>query len=103
MHRDGAGVAHAGLAEVLPAVLHPRLLDQEEARRDVALLRDLWDAAADAGVGDGLAIVIPEDVLRGLGAVPHQTGQVHGEALLQVDVRAAQDLSVGLWEGQRGI
>ena len=103
MHRDGAGVAHAGLAEVLPAVLHPRLLDQEEARRDVALLRDLWDAAADAGVGDGLAIVIPEDVLRGLGAVSHQTGQVHGEALLQVDVRAAQDLGVGLWEGQRGI
>ena len=92
MHRDSAGVADAGPAEILPAVLHPGLLDEEEARRDVALLRDLGDAAADAGVGDGLAVVIPEDVLRGLGAVPHQAGQVHGEALLQVNVGAAQDL-----------
>ena len=38
----------------------------------------------------------PEDVLRGLWAVPHQAGQVHGEALLQVDVRPAQDLRVRL-------
>lgn len=96
VHRDAAGVAHAGLAEVLPAVLHPGLLDEEEASRDVALLRDLGDAAADAGVGDGLAVVIPEDVLRGLGAVPHQAGQVHGEALLQVDVGAPEDLGVRL-------
>ena len=95
MHRDAAGVAHAGLAEVLAAVLHPGLLDQQEARRDVALLRDLGDAPADAGVGDGLTIVIPEDVLRGLGAVPHQTGQVHSEALLQVDVGATKDLGEG--------
>ena len=95
MHRDAAGVAHAGLAEVLATVLHPGLLDQEEARRDVTLLRDLGDAAPDAGVGDGLAIVIPENVLRRLRAVPHQTGQVHGEALLQVDVGATQDLGEG--------
>ena len=96
MHRDAAGVAHAGLAEVLSAVLHPGLLDQEEARRDVALLCDLGDSAADAGVGDGLTIVIPEDVLGGLRAVPHQAGQVHGEPLLQVNVGAAQDLGVRL-------
>ena len=95
MHRDAAGVAHAGLAEVLAAVLHPRLLDQQEAGRYVALLRDLGDAAADAGVGDGLAIVIPEDVLGGRGAVRHGPGRFPGEALLQVDVGAAQDLGEG--------
>ena len=43
-----------------------------------------------------LLVPVPEDVLRGLGALLHHAGQVHGGALLDEDAGAAQDLSVGL-------
>ena len=96
MDCDGANVANAGMTRVLSGVLHPGLLNQEVGGGNGPLLRDLTDAAPDGGVGDGMLVVVPEDVLRRRGAVPHQTGQVHGEALLQVDVGSAQDLSVRL-------
>ena len=43
-----------------------------------------------------LLVPVPEDVLRGLGALLDHAGQVHGGALLDEDAGAAQDLSVGL-------
>ena len=84
---------------VLPGVSQPRLLDQEEGGGDLPLLRHLADAPPDGGVGDGLLVVVPEDVLGGLWAVLHKAGEVHGGPFLQEDVGAAHYLSVGLCNG----
>ena len=43
-------------------------------------------------------IVSPEDVRRRLGTVGDDAGQVHGAALLQVDVRAPDDGRARLWQ-----
>ena len=43
--------------------------------------------------------MVPEYVLWGLRTVQHQAGEVHGEALLQVDVGTPHYLGVGLWGG----
>ena len=43
-----------------------------------------------------LLVPVPEDVLRGLGALLHHAGQVHRGSLLNEDARAAQDLGVRL-------
>ena len=40
-----------------------------------------------------LLVVIPEYELWRLGAVPHKAGQVHGDALLHVDVFPTQYFS----------
>ncbi len=45
-------------------------------------------------------VVPPKDVGGRLRAVCDDAGEVHGAALLQVDVRPAQDLCVGLCDGQ---
>ena len=72
------------------------MLDEEEGGGDLSLLSDLTDSPPDGGVGDGLIVVVPEDVLGRLRTVLDQAGEVHGESLLQEDVRAAHYLSVGL-------
>ena len=43
-----------------------------------------------------LLVPVPEDVLRGLGALLHHAGQVHRGSLLDEDAGAAQDLGVRL-------
>ena len=96
MNSDGADVANTGVTSILSRVLHPRLLDQEVGGGHLALLRDLTDPAPDGGVGDGLLVVIPEDVLRRLRTVPDQTREVHGESFLQVYIRSTKNLSEGL-------
>jgi hypothetical protein len=44
--------------------------------------------------------VLPEDELRRLGTVSDHTGQVHCDALLDVDVGRAEDLGDGLGDRQ---
>ena len=95
MHRHRADVPDGGVAGVEAGVSQPRLLDQEEGGGHFSLLCDLADASPDRGVGDGLLVVIPEDVLGRLGAVLDETSEVHGGALLQEDVGTAHDLRVG--------
>ena len=82
MHCHRADVPHGGVAGVPAGVPQSGVLDQEEGGRDLPLLRDLTDAAPDGGVGDGLLVVVPEDVLGRLGAVLDQAGEVHGGSLL---------------------
>ena len=65
-------ISNTCFAGVLSRVLHPGLLDQEEGGGDRPLVSDLADAAPDGGVGDGLLIMIPEDVLRRLWAATNQ-------------------------------
>lgn len=43
-----------------------------------------------------LLVPVPEDVLRGLRALLHHAGQVHGGALLDEDAGATQYLGVRL-------
>ena len=101
MNSDGADVANTGVTSILSRVLHPRLLDQEVGGGHLPLLCDLADPAPDGGVGDGLLVVVPEDVLRGLRTVLHQTSEVHGESFLQVYIRSTKNLSEGLWRIKR--
>ena len=58
MHSDVSHAAHAGVTGVLAGVGDPRLLQQQEGGRDVALLGDLADAAPGRAVGDGLQMEI---------------------------------------------
>ena len=53
----------------------------------------IWDAHVFSA---HLLVPVPEDVLRGLGALLHYAGEVHGGALLDEDAGAAQDLGVRL-------
>ena len=95
MHCHRADVPHGGVTGVAAGVPQSGVLDQEEGGRHLPLLRDLTDAAPDGGVGDGLLVVVPEDVLGRLGAVLDQAGEVHGGALLQEDVGTAHNLREG--------
>ena len=56
MHAGVGHSAHAGVTGVLARVGDPGLLHQQERGRDVALLRDLADAAARGAVGDRLEV-----------------------------------------------
>ena len=56
MHAGVGHPAHAGVTGVLARVGDPGLLHQQERGRDVALLRDLADAAARGAVGDRLEV-----------------------------------------------
>ena len=58
MHAGVGHSAHAGVTGVLAGVGDPRLLQQQEGGRDVALLGDLADAAPGRAVGDGLPMEI---------------------------------------------
>ena len=99
VHMDTADVANTGMTGILPRVLHPCLLDQEEGGGDVPLLSDLTDASSEGRVGDWMLIVIPEDVLWRLGAVLDKTCKVHCESFLQINVRTSQYLSIWFWKG----
>ena len=71
-------------------------VSEEVGGGHLTLLRDLTDPAPDGGVGDGLLVVVPEDVLRRLRTFPDQTREVHGESFLQVYIRSTKNLSEGL-------
>ena len=58
MHTGVGHSTHTGVTGVLAGVGDPRLLQQQEGGRDVALLRDLADAAPGRAVGDGLQMEI---------------------------------------------
>lgn len=97
MQSDRSRLSVGWHARVVAGIAGLGVADQQLAGGSLGLLGVHADAAGRVVVDD-LAVVVPEDVVRGHGALHDQAGQVDGAAAVDVQSRAADYFGFALWK-----